>query len=214
MIRTVVIISFVLLAILFTIASIRRRSKKVNALFIHIPKTGGNAIKKTSFFRDNCSYFFHEQMKNINWRLYDTSFAFVRNPYDRVVSAFFYLKNGGEKNNEDDAIMSKKLTKYNTFKDFVKDLYLFQEDIHFIPQYKFITDDIGNILVDHILRYEHMDTQYAQFVQEYTGHMPEVLKKVNTSKHDHFMNYYDRDTMNIVYSIYNKDFELFKYSPT
>lgn len=208
----VLVILLILIFITFVISNMKK-SKKINVLFIHIPKTGGNAIKNSSFFKNNCSYFGHSRVQNIQWKEYDTSFAFVRNPYDRVVSAFFYLKNGGEKNNKQDKERCKKLLKYKTFKDFTKDLHLFQNEIHFVPQYKFITDDSGkNILVRNILRYEHIDKEYEKFMKS-NGYFGENLKKINASKHKHYLSYYDSDSKNIVYSLYKKDFDLFKYNP-
>ena len=71
------------------------------------------------------------------------SCAFVRNPFDRLVSEFFYLKK--QKN------ANKGFIKENNFKKFIHTLYnkfhLVTETPqykinHYIPQYKFIMDYI------------------------------------------------------------------------
>lgn len=74
------------------------KNKKV--IFIHIPKAAGISLYKSIFNKDS---FGHQTIryyecfmssKEFN-RCY--KFSFVRNPYDRIHSAFHYLKAGGRK---------------------------------------------------------------------------------------------------------------------
>ena len=46
-------------------------------------------------------------------------FTFVRNPYDRLVSAFHYLKQGGM-NEKDKAFKEQELSSFENFGDFVR----------------------------------------------------------------------------------------------
>ena len=179
-------------------------------LFIHIPKTGGNSIKQTNFFK-RCKYFGHAHVEKIKHRnMYKYSFAIVRNPYDRLVSAYFYLKKGGENNNGYDSLMQKKLEKYKDFKDFIKDLKLFTNDLHFKPQHTFVCDSRGKIIVNHILKVENIDKDFSQLLR--SKWLPnEKLQKINSSKHDDFSNYYDDEIKKHVYAVYKKDFKLFNY---
>ena len=65
-------------------------------LFLHLPKTGGTSINK--FFNDkfdnNERDFGHPYLSDYKCNNFDDYFKFtvVRNPYDRLVSAFFYMK--------------------------------------------------------------------------------------------------------------------------
>ena len=67
--------------------------KEPRCIFIHIPKTGGSSIR-SGFFQDNV-----EGPKQgfipPNWQQL-FKFAFVRNPYDRVVSAWKMFAGGME----------------------------------------------------------------------------------------------------------------------
>lgn len=191
--------------------SYRVSRKRLPILFIHIPKTGGNSLKKTQLFK-RCRYFGHKPIAKIENHQsdYKYSFAVTRNPYDRVVSAFHYLKNGGEPNNGYDLGMQKKLSKYKDFKDFVKDLHLFVNEVHFKPQYTFVCDKNDRLLIDYTFKSEKLDTEIRRLFEK--ERIPvENIPKVNTSKHDDYSKYYDVNTKKTVYQIYKKDFELFKY---
>ena len=85
-------------------------------LFIHIPKTAGTSICKAFgvFTRG------HASIKKFpaNIRHHYFKFCFVRNPYDRLVSSYFYLKANGS-NHIDKADNERFLISHDTFKDFI-----------------------------------------------------------------------------------------------
>ena len=115
---------------------------------MHIPKTAGTSIltclmgKKVN--RDHGTYYDFKRIDSDRFNLY-FKFCFVRNPYDRAVSAYEYLKNGG---NQSSDLYYKKLieNKYPSFEKFVLE-YLDNDKVHemllFRPQYLFIYDDKG-----------------------------------------------------------------------
>ncbi len=180
-------------------------------LFIHVPKTGGNAIKTTRLFHESI-FFGHASIRDvIAWgKKYKTSYTIVRNPYDRLVSAFFYLQQGGEKNNKRDLQRMKKQQKYKSFKEFVKNLHEFIEETHYKPQYTFLTDNNNKLKVAHILKQESLNDDYIKLQQLY-GYSPISLSKVNTSKHEDYNQYYDDETRRTVQEVYRKDFEILNY---
>jgi len=64
-------------------------------IFVHIPKNAGTSIK--AFFGNKEFYHKHKaikEIKNENPEIYNSyrKFTVVRNPYDRMVSWYFYLK--------------------------------------------------------------------------------------------------------------------------
>lgn len=203
---SIIILTATLLLIFFLVLILENIKGKtyVNTkyLFVHIPKTGGNAIKKTKFFINNCEYFHHDFITKIT-QTYMKSFCFSRNPYDRLVSAYFYLKKGGM--NEWDREVGDRINKYKTFKDFCKNIELFKEDIHFCPQYKFISNKTI------VLKYENIDNDYNNFIVS-EGFEKENLKKVNTSNHHSYLRYYDTESADLIYKAYEKDFKTFRYS--
>lgn len=66
-----------------------------NCIFIHVPKVAGKAIAKSLLGAPNgtghnkLKYYERDKARFASY----VKVAFVRNPWDRLVSAFFYLKN-------------------------------------------------------------------------------------------------------------------------
>src|SRR5258707_7699115 len=65
-------------------------------IFIHIPKTAGTSLSQALFGRHSrhIPYIEYEKGNPRKFRQY-FKFTFVRNPWDRLVSTYFFLKQGG-----------------------------------------------------------------------------------------------------------------------
>lgn len=192
-------------------------------IFIHIPKTGGTSIRK--FLEDNKIMYvnrhikgsFHKSIRKFpieNKKYY--SFAFVRNPYDRILSSwlmFQYKKEFEWKTREElinltfrqflERAINKNTVKYiiNNNKFRVK---------HVEPQHHFVTNRQGKIGVNFIGRFENLEEDFAKVCDRlnipFNG-----LPHLNSTKHKHYSEYYTKKTKELVDRIYKKDFELFNY---
>jgi chondroitin 4-sulfotransferase 11 len=188
-------------------------SDQYKCIFIHIPKAAGTSVALTLFNRGS---------RHVTWQEYYVAnpkkfanyfkFSFVRNPWDRLVSTYFFLKKGGM--NESDARWSRNvLNNYPDFNSFVHS-WINEENIqtwiHFIPQYEFICDGNGNIMMDFVGRMENMDVDFSYVAKKLA--CSENLKKVNVGDRKHYSYYYDTETLEIVRKVYSKDVELFGYT--
>ena len=194
-------------------------SKK--ALFVHIPKTGGMSLYKAinhprvrvkGHFIQNPFYLYLKD----SLKFYPEKpfvFAFVRNPWDRLVSAFFYLNQGGM-NVIDRRDMRKYIKQYNgDFKAFVKeaiDSGWALEQLHLKPQAEWICDEDGKLLTDYTGHFETLRDDLKMISQK-TGIPFQPLVHRNKSKHKDFREYYNDETIEIVAKAYKKDIELFEY---
>ncbi len=188
-------------------------------IFFHMPKVAGESLRKV--MPDGTLFYGHDYYhKDAHHLYYDVEkymqkfvIAFVRNPYDRVVSAFHYLNAGG--NNESDKKDSDVYIKeYNgNFDDFVKGSFLnfpyIQSQIHFMEQYLWIYHDNVN-LCNFIGKYETIQEDIEKLSQIIDLKSTKV-PLLNTSKHKHYEEYYTPETKKIIYECYEKDFKLFGY---
>ncbi|HED4593320.1 TPA: sulfotransferase family 2 domain-containing protein [Campylobacter jejuni] len=191
---------------------------KYGCIFIHVPKVAGTSIERVVFETDKWlighvrALDYIKQDKN-KFESY-FSFAFVRNPFDRMVSAFHYLKKGGG-NDYDKNWANENLKDFDTFEQFVlalqnknvKDKILSWQ--HFTPQYKFICDENKNILVNFIGKLENINNDFKIVKNELN--FDRNLIHSNSSKHEIFSNYYNEKTYNIIAELYKEDFALFDY---
>ena len=164
--------------------------EEYKTIFIHIPKNAGTAIK--DFFNKDWDSGLkipsvkinkHDTIHQIKLKapeLYDSfkKFTVVRNPYDRTLSWYTYLKG-----------------KEVEFKKWL------ENPIHKLePQYTWIDDTVE------IIRYENLNKELSEFFKKEI-----ILPVVNKSNHDDYLKYYDKESLDIVYNKYKKDFEKFNY---
>ena len=176
---------------------------KHKTIFIHIPKNAGTAVETyfgNSSFRIQPNK--HDNIHEIKKRFYNVyknykKFAIIRNPYDRTVSWYFYLKKNALKgiSLEYDVI---------PFEKWVEDPYKFW---HFDDPPNFI--DPQHIWVDEtvtIIKYENLKKELNKFFGKEID-----LPVVNKSNRKHYLNYYNKKSLNIIYDRYKEDFKKYNY---
>jgi len=139
--------------------------------------------------------------------------AFVRNPFDRIISEYFWrIENFGKKMIIfKDFLVAEVIPRKNVMPKVMKNFYRDENDVkllddHYIDQHKFITDNNGNIIVDFIGRFENLYDDYKK-----PFGLDLINYKIHSSKHNDYKEYYDSETKSLVEECYKKDLELFKY---
>lgn len=190
-------------------------------VFMRMPKVASGSITKalkwkkariiTHNIRDPHYLSLAEYMKVNAHKKY--AFTFVRNPWDRLVSAFFFLNKGGVVP-EDQNDFEKYLKQYEgDFSLFVKEAFKTDEifnQIHFRPQYQWISDENGNLVTDYIGKFENLQEDFDHILKA-NRRFRKKLKFQKKGKHDHYKDVYTPETQAIVAEAYRKDIELFKY---
>ena len=168
-------------------------------IFIHIPKSAGTSIE--SFF-GNRSFKIqpgkHDNIHAIKKRFpnaYKThrKFAIIRNPYDKMVSWYFYLKRN----------LNKDLNIVD-FEEWLKDpskLWHADDPISFLnPQHTWIDETVE------IIKYENLKKEINDFFGKDIN-----LPILNKSNHKHYSEYYNSKSSDIIYNRYKDDFKKFNY---
>lgn len=186
-------------------------------VFIHIPKTAGNSIIKSLFGMPATGHHRASQYQKFSAIQFEDSFkfAFVRNPWDRLVSAYHYLKQGGI-GVYDIEFRDKYLSNFNNFDDFLHKLSdpLFSARItrwpHFKPQTTYLLCQDNKISIDFMGRFETIQNDYEEICR-----ILRISRKLNTensSNHKDYRTYYRSSRLiEIVSDVYAADCELLNY---
>ncbi|MFT4047460.1 MAG: sulfotransferase family 2 domain-containing protein [Solimonas sp.] len=186
------------------------------AIFIHIPKCAGNSVKRVIYGKER---FAHRDVRDLQ-RMFSPQdfsrylkFTVVRNPWDRVVSAWHYLRSQ-DCPPGDQQWAAQHLSPYADFGDFVRN-GLWRPEIrakhHFRPQVSYLRLPGQNeLLVDHICRVETLQ-QDLDKVLVALGLPKAPLNRDNASIHHDYRAYYDEQTRAIVAEHYREDIAAFGY---
>jgi len=188
-------------------------------IFVHIPKTAGISISQTLFGSLGGG---HARVAEFQLIYNKDDFAnyfkftFIRNPWDRLFSAYRFLVRGGM--NEKDARWAAQfLSPYRDFEDFVtrglnREMIWSYE--HFVPQYEFLCLPLTKaILVDFVGLYENLEEDFTR-VRDKLGMPASVgLRKdnVTSSRQCGYRDSYTEQMKGIVAEVYREDIALLGY---
>jgi len=209
-------------------------SHKHKFIFIHIPKCGGTSVEIAMLRNEGIPEdritkwdFTQEQMEK--YRLYYRyggvdvqhrkinqykneiekryfTFTFVRNPWERFLSEYFYIKKSCTECDKTEFNL-----KYPTFREFViNNGIACCNYAHDFPQIDFVLSSNHNKLTNFVGRCEDLERDFG-YVCDKIGIPPLKLPHRNKTKHKHYTEYYDDETKQIVAEKYAKDIEYFGY---
>lgn len=211
-------------------------SNKHKCIFIHIPKCGGTSIEKLIWPREkdkteaNLWMGFTSQYANkyqtgglqhlmarhvrqeVGGDVFDRyyKFALVRNPYDKTVSQYEYMKKRADLR---EFLGMHDKAEFKTYLDLIAKKLHVQWD----SQHKFIQNDAGESMVDFVGKFENFDTDVTTILDalKMGKNRFGVRKKIphtNKSSRRHYRDYYDEESKAMLEALYQKDIELFGYA--
>jgi hypothetical protein len=202
--------------------------KKLNILFIHIPKTGGTSLEEylkekttqTLFsieLQNNILFekfhiktgslqhltykqiYYYKEVLEVDFNEYLKIITIVRNPYHRIASDLFFFE-----------LIDKNTRSEDVYKIIQKYIYDKSYDYHNIPQYMFLLDE-SNIVHPNITIFKTENLNEDLYKYGFTDFKLNLHKNNKNVKQEEYMSYLNNDSINLINIFYKKDFELFNY---
>ena len=163
-------------------------------------------VKEVSlpYFRGNGSNNWMENITDKEIKSDYFIFTFVRNPFERLVSAWyaFVLKGKAERN----------------FEKFIKNRgvgCLFYEDgsftnDHWFPQNNYIEFSDGERFIDFVGKFENLEEDW-KILSDRFGIKSQIKKQKYRTNKEYYRSNYNSELIEIVSNIYKRDLELFDY---
>lgn len=215
-------------------------SDKKKFIFIHVFKTGGKSITEAlepfAYNRDRGILAQTNPPRKVKPRHHISasklilligkekfnsyfSFAFVRNPWDWMVSVYYSRFKCPLANAEKASlILNEKIRQIGSFSNFVKQVF---NDRKFLPAsvpepFDFMYDQKdrvcssdGKLLVDFIGRFENLEMDFKEVCSR-IGISTE-LPRLNTSDHKPYQQEYNAETQEMVRQLFEPDISYFNY---
>jgi hypothetical protein len=190
-------------------------------VFVHIQKTGGVTVQ--GLLKNNipdirtivARHAFASQGMEVldNWDDY-FRFAFVRNPWERLVSWYTMIRTAQEIK----ARPWNKLWRYaqdnsSNFEEFIRnctDEVRMKKGVRYSFAYNQLDYVADDLLIDFIGRVENFDADLRK-VLGIIGVRQEVIPRDNSSTHKHYSEFYTPETETIVRERFKRDIEYFGY---
>ena len=196
-----------------------------NFIFVHVPKTGGTSIRsliedyamgRTEEFSEEHDVIFsaYQQMPDENFNS-KFKFAFVRNPFDRELSNYFWhTKMNGH---IDISFPDWVKWRYDEMSDFLsviqfseKSDYYYQKGFAKTPQIGFLINEKGKIIVDFVGRFETLQEDW-DIVADRLGLPKSLPHEFKTYRDQDYRKYYTEETRSIIENAHSIDLEIFNY---
>ena len=134
-----------------------------------------------------------------------STFSFVRNPWDKMVSNWAMFTQKRERINILENMFKVDSINVN-FNNFIK-LTLLKKNHHWESQMKYIPKDWSKL--DFVGKVENFDIDFGNFVKKFGYEYSKINK--NKTDRESYSKYYDNETKNIVGNIFKKEIEAFGY---
>lgn len=204
--------------------------KKRKIVYIHIPKTAGTSVEKLLFpkynfnetpnyeicygWDENFGWLNHLTMREFevlfpNLDIHDfLVFTVVRNPWDRIVSEFFWKSSTSKMEMSFSDFVYRIYKKdYEIIQSFYKSPIALMQ--HIKKQTNYISKEFEGDIT--IIRFEDFHREFTNFcISKYLkiNKIPNLRRSI----HINYKAYYNKNTIGMIKDLYQEDIERFRYS--
>ena len=201
---------------------VRRRSRiwrRAGIVLIHVPKAAGTSLSQALYGR----FLGHVRAADVKrWAPRAVQslpmLAVARNPWDRLVSAYRFVKRGSGTGPNAGGVWRPEQyqgPQFETFERFVTEWLASRDprelDLVFQPQSQFVFARDGQILVDHVGRFENLEASYAWLREKRPDIAPLAQSNVSGERVD-YRGFYTPALAELVGKIYADDARIFGYT--
>jgi|10_taG_2_1085330.scaffolds.fasta_scaffold00831_13 hypothetical protein len=201
-------------------------NKKLNILFIHIPKNAGSSIAKLLEIYPNDGHICNKDilygidpqnnivLQSLPWKFYKyyidspekyTKYSLIRDPYTRFISDYSW-DNRGFLSIDQYALWIKDTLENNSWDDLLQ--FNKYHTNHILPQYYYLSNDKGVVNKSiYLLKFENL-TKEIKPLEKISGNK---LPHINKSNKKPSIKNLNSNTLEILNKIYSKDFNYFNY---
>lgn len=196
-------------------------------IFIHIPKCGGTSIenviwpeprKEEDLWMGFISKYYNKYQTGGLQHLFAShvlqeageevfakyfKFTIVRNPWEKAISQYFYM---GRRPDLRDFIGMQENVSFKYYLDLIRK----KTHVQWEPQYQFITDSNGELIVDYVGRLESINKD-MDVIFNRIG-IKATIEHTNATKHQHYSHYYDDESREMVSELYSSDIRMLGYA--
>lgn len=194
-----------------------------NFIFVHPPKTGGQSIEEVLLPISESIYDIHstifEAFKGYRKQFeHSFKFGFVRNPYDREVSNYFWHTRTNDRvevSNFNDWVKWKYeentgILNYQNFAD--EGTYWYLKGFGKNPQVGFFVDPVGDWLIDFVGRYETLQQDWDYICQRMGWNYKLPWNGKSDGREADYKRYYNQTSYDIVTEWHKVDLKIFNYN--
>jgi len=172
-------------------------SEDRNLIYYNVPKCASTTIRHELFGQRTTASLLTPKRSTDQY----LKFAFVRNPWDRMVSNWKMFTQRPKRLNQINLMVPKGEMSFESFINFSIE----QANHHWQPQSLFIPENI-----DFLGKIESFDEDFNRLLA-LIGREPRTLRKKNTTKGDDYWTYYSPELVRLVGELYKEDIERFGY---
>jgi len=172
--------------------------EKRKFIYYDIPKCASTTLRYL-LFQNNNSYSMRDPRMDLDSYF---KFAFVRNPWDRMVSNWKMFTSKKFPLKQLHTMTNRDLSRFEDFVNFSVN----NHNHHWQPQVLFLPDNL-----DYIGRVETFEADY-KYICNNIGIRAESIEQMNKTDRKSYWNYYNKSTLDLVSKFYSKDIERFGYN--
>lgn len=168
-----------------------------NIIYFDVPKCASTVVRKELFDDDDLMSMVNPERDSSEY----FKFAFVRNPWDRLVSNWKMFTTHPKRIKQLRAMTDKDLSEFKNFVHFAQVI----KNHHWQPQVLYLPEKLN-----FVGRIENFDEDFSRLC-DLIDESPRRLEKLNATKRGQYQEYYTDDLIRVVEKMYDEDISKFGY---